>query len=429
MIGFWMFLYACYLIAPINQTPSPSFTGVVFVVSQIFIFCIGAVLATGGLGERLPVKPFPLKICASSLNVSKQINIFSLIGIIGALLSLFDKILRLDSVNLHEIAVLRSERAHNLLNATPASISVLSAIGFLTYPAGFLALVLTLVFYESLSRAPRFLSVFYFVSIIFLNLASGGRSMIFVAILFLGIASYIRGCRGLNAIPKSHQVRIFLLLVLVGFISYSTLIWQIRSESSNLSVSAFLNHAEVKWGVTPTENLTSLALLLQQPSLTQSVLSSIFYFTQSISIIENILGMSEVPLMLGTYHIDLFAAAVRVFCDNQDGLAQGYAALLKNNVYGFFSSAWGALYIDFGFFGSYIATFFWGLFAGLAHRHARRNIYSDGFILYVFWMYSILISFVSPPFGFSNSAVTFFWFVVYKLSIFSTKTAGLTRKV
>ena len=36
---------------------------------------------------------------------------------------------------------------------------------------------------------------------------------------------------------------------------------------------------------------------------------------------------------------------------------------------------------------------------------------------YVFWSYAVLISFVSPPFGFSNSFITFVWFVLFGLSL------------
>lgn len=412
MLGFWTFLYVIYFLAPINQTPPISTAGTAFVISHILVFCVGTVLGAGGVGVGLRRK-VPTFSPPSS-RVLGIINAFLLIGITGACLIILEKILTLDLFSLYESAALRTERAQQLLHAMPLSSTALSGIGFLTYPAGFVAIVLTLVLYESLPRTTRALSGLYVLAIFILSIATGGRSAIFVTMLFLGLALYIRNRRGLSTIPRSRLIKILFLLLLACFIGYSTLIWQTRAELSGQSVDEFLRHVDEDWGVTPTESLESLVLALGQPNLMRNVISSIFYFTQSVSVIERILGMPEVPVLLGAYHIDLVAAAVRAFSDSPDFLVQGYAALLESNVYGFFTSAWGALYIDFGFLGSYMAALLWGMFAGLAHRHARKTINPDGNTQYVFWMYSILISFISPPFGFSNSAVIFFWFLFYR---------------
>ena len=428
MIGFWTFLYAIYFLAPINQTPPASIAGTAFVISQVLVFCIGSVLGAGGLGCSLLVQAPMTSQSLATPRIPRTMNTFFLIGISGALLSMFIKMLDLDFISLSGFAVLRAERAQQLLEATSFSSSLLSGVGFLTYPAGFIVLVLTLVLYETLPHYTRALSVLYVTVIFLLSIVTGGRSTIFITIIFLSLALYIRHCRGLSTLPRSRLIKFFILLLPIGFIGYSTLIWMVRFDFSGQSSDMFLAHADQAWGVTPTENLEALALALEQPSLVQNVVSNIFYFTQSISIIERILGMSEVPILLGTYHIDIAAAAARVFIDS-DFMAQGYATLLDSNVYGFFTSAWGALYIDFGFFGSYIATLLWGVLAGVAHRHARRNIYSDGFTQYVFWTYSIMISFVSPPLGFSNSAVTLIWFILYRALGFFQENARLTRSV
>ncbi|MBS0307500.1 MAG: hypothetical protein JSS58_00885 [Proteobacteria bacterium] len=147
-------------------------------------------------------------------------------------------------------------------------------------------------------------------------------------------------------------------------------------------------------------------------------MNTVFYFTQSLSILERILAMNDVPTLLGGYHIDLVAAFMRTSPESADFLGRGYAALLNENIYGFFAGAWGGLYIDFGLFGSVLGTMLWGWFAGRSYRTACRDVHSDRVILYIFWLYSILIGFVSPPFGFSNSAMIFFWFVAY--SVFSS---------
>lgn len=414
MMGFWAFLYSVYILAPINQTPSVSLGGAAFVILHIIVFCIGSMLAPVFFGGKPRARTLVIQSSRRNPHIFRKINVFFLIGITGSLMSMLGKALLFGQVSLLESAELRVERAQQLLEADTLSNSILSTIGFLTYPAGFVALVLALVLYEALPRTTRVLPLFYVIAVFLLSLATGGRSTIFVSILFISISIYIRKCRGLSAVPKSRLLKTSFLLIFIGFIGYSALIWQTRSLVSGVDHDQFLVHAAEKWGITPSENLESLAFVIDNPRLIQNFISTAFYFTQSVSVIERILEMSDPPLLLGAYHIDLVAAALRMFKSSSDYLGTGYANLLENNIYGFFTSAWGALYIDFGFFGSYAATIVWGMLAGLAHRRARREIYLDGFTQYVFWTYSILISFVSPPFGFSNSLVTFLWFLLYR---------------
>jgi oligosaccharide repeat unit polymerase len=414
MMVFWAFLYSVYILAPINQTPSVSLGGVVFVILHVLVFCAGSVLTPVFFGGEPRARASVIQNSGKNLHIFRKINVFFLVGIAGSVMSMLGKALLFEQISLLESAELRIERSQQLLESEPLSNSFLSTLGFLTYPAGFVALVLALVLYEELPRATRVLPLFYIIALFLLSLATGGRSTIFVSLLFICISIYIRKCRGLSAIPKSQLLKTFFLLIFIGFIVYSGLIWQTRSLVSGVNHNQFLMHADQNWGVTPSENLESLALVIDSPGLIQNFISTTFYFTQSVSIVERILEMSDPPLLLGAYHIDLVAAALRMFKSSSDFMGSGYAKLLENDVYGFFTSAWGALYIDFGLFGGYGATIVWGILAGLAHRRAKIYIYSDGFTQYVFWMYSILISFVSPPFGFSNSLVIFLWFLLYR---------------
>ncbi len=98
-------------------------------------------------------------------------------------------------------------------------------------------------------------------------------------------------------------------------------------------------------------------------------------------------------------------------------LKHSYGVLLQANVYGFFTGAWTALYIDFNLF-SMILTLIWGYIVGRAWFHFKNypNILSG--ITYVFSIYSIFISFVSSPFGFSNSFMIFFWLIPFCFSSF-----------
>ena len=410
MFAFWLLVYAVYLAAPIHQEPAVSVAGLLFVWGLLTLFYVGTVLGAASVIRRstpaiLTARPFS--------DLARQTGLVLSVGIVGAVLSLSEKLASIELFDLLGAAELRAERAQELLAAVQLTSPLLSGLGFLCYPAGFVGLVATMVSYETQSKSVRLLALTY-ISILFaLTIVSGGRSTILVLIIFIGLAAYVRRYRGLPIIPRSTRLRYLLSALCILFVAYSTAIWQVRSSLNEGSHDAFFEHAELVWGVAPTKTLEDIGLALGGPSSTQSIMSTIFYFTQSVSIVERILTMSEVPVMLGAYHIDIVAAAMRAYPAATDFLADGYSELLDANVYGFFAGAWGALFIDFGLFGAAFGAVVWGWLAGRSFREARSDTEGRPTVMYVFWMYSVLISFVSPPLGFANSAITLFWFVVY----------------
>ena len=242
------------------------------------------------------------------------------------------------------------------------------------------------------------------------NVASGGRSAIFVSAIFIVLSFYIRRKLDLSAIPQSNLLRASSLAFVLIMIFYTNYIWYVRSELTNTGFEEFLSHAETVWGVTPTSALVNFADWLGRPELVKDLLSTIFYFTQCLSVGEKVLSMPSTPLLLGSYQIDLISVLFRLTPYLSEIMRNGYNDLNDFGVYGFFSGAWFSLLIDFGFFGALLFTAVWGWLSGVAFRYARHSRHLE---LYAFSLYAILISFVSPPLGFANSAVTFFWFFLY----------------
>ena len=290
-------------------------------------------------------------------------------------------------------------------------------MAFLTYPAGFVATLITLLRYEQCRRSTRRLALFYLPVVFTHSIAAGGRSPILVLIIFLAIACYLRRWYGQSAIPRSRPLKLLLFGLVGTFLAYSSVIWVVRADLAEMDTAAFLAHAEDTWGVTPSAALQAAAEALGAPNLVQTVMSSVFYFTAALSVTERILALSTSPMLLGGYQVDLVAGALRVVPGGNEFLANGYDILLDADIYGFFAGAWGALYIDFGIPGSVVAVVLWGFLAGRSHLALRRAPQSDGAALYAFWIYSVFISFVSPPLGFSNSALTFAWVLVFHVAM------------
>lgn len=412
MLGFWVLLHLAYLVAPIDQRPRVSLGGLMFHLLFLGTFASAALLGStarvGDIHRQASSAPASLVFRDRRL-----IGVLALIGCIGALMSVADKISSAPAMLLADAASLRNERAQQLAGAETVESGGTSALAFLLYPAGYIAVFVGLLRYEQLATVQRTLTLAFIPLAFVQSVAAGGRSGIMVMLLMMGIAAYLRNRRRLPGWPRARGLRWLVRALLVFFVLYSSAIWVVRSEVSSVAGDLFLEHAETHWGVTAAPALKAFAEAIGAPGLVQSVLSTVFYFTQSLSITERMLDMPTVPTLLGGYHIDLAAAFLRALPEGRQFLGAGYDALLDANVYGFFTGAWSALYIDFGAPGAWLFTLAWGWFAGWSFQSLRRRGDDVSAALYGFALYSTLISFVSPPFGFSNSAMTFTWFLVF----------------
>jgi hypothetical protein len=85
---------------------------------------------------------------------------------------------------------------------------------------------------------------------------------------------------------------------------------------------------------------------------------------------------------------------------------EGMEAELKAAmVYGFFPTAWGAAFIDFGLVGAIIYILVWGVVAGWSAAGRKHSDLMTPLLLLVFVLASILLSLVQGPLGMANSAL------------------------
>jgi len=348
---------------------------------------------------------------------SKLIATLAIIGCAGALISIISKGSAAPLGALIDAASLRNDRAQQLLDADTLASGPFSALAILSYPAGFCAIFAAILNYERLTKVGR-VAALAFVPLTFIqSIAAGGRSGIIVLVMLTAVAAYMRWCRGVPAMPRSSAVKWFSGLLIVAFLVYSSIIWIVRSELSELTSEGFLVIAEESWGITISPALILLADSIGLSGLVQNIVSTAFYFTQALSVTERVIAMPTSPVLLGAYHNDLVAAAMRLMPESRAFMGRGYETLLNANVYGFFTGAWSALYIDYDIAGAAAYTIIWGTLTGFAYKFMKRGATDRSAAAYGFSIYTILISFVSPPTGFSNSAMTLAWFMVFFFSI------------
>ena len=117
----------------------------------------------------------------------------------------------------------------------------------------------------------------------------------------------------------------------------------------------------------------------------------------------------EGPLQMGIYGLDLMSALMRRL--DPQRVAEGFDTLLTLGTYGFLPSAWGSMYVDFGFFATVFCAI-WGLFTALCYRRIVIQRRKDWLLIGPFVSIGIFFSIINTPLGFTNGFVTHAWLLV-----------------
>jgi hypothetical protein len=409
MLLVWLAVYFFYFVGPINLDPGPSLKGSFFIFFSIIVFILGSLPLTNKKtnSNRFQLKDSPLNKCC----ISKVDNLLMFIGIIGLFLLIVEKLTLLNEFNFISFSELRSDQAKVVKEADFIDhlSSPILKIGFLLYPAGFVASVSFWLNFEFIKPYQKIMFFIFVSMIIFLNIISGQRSIFFVCLLLILIAGYVRTFFT-SFIPRNKFLQLVWALTLLFFIVYVFSIFEIRSNGEDLSLFSYRMNAA--WGTIVKPEWISLLQTLFSDETIKSVVSSFSYFLQNLSVTEKILSLDNPQYFYGAYSIDIISSFFRMFQFSTDYLQTLYIALFENHIYGFFSGAWSGTYLDFGFF-AYLIFFLWGRLSGMIYRNVRDVNAHYSNVLFVIVLFLIMISPISSPFGFSNSFITIFWAVIY----------------
>ncbi len=415
MIALWSGIYFLYLCAPVILSPKITPLGTLFTLCHIFLFRSSAFF--WGQPDT-PSNP--------SMNIEKSLykydyltTIIFAVGIISCYLVVVNNISKLQYVNFQSIAKHRDHRSYLVLHGELLRYNIhnfISVITFICTASGFISTISTILLYEKRSNLNKVLLYFFMISIFFVSVSTGSRGFLLIMLILIMLSCYSRMSFNYVLIPTSKFFRISVLLLLFVSIFYSNLVWTARSNTAQKTPTETFEHYKNNWGLElstkPKKTLTNTEL-----EKTRTIILPIFYFIHSLITTEKILQAKDsIPIMYGSYHIDLLSVALRSNKYSANFQRSANQILLEKNIYGFFAGAWGALFIDFGFF-SFVIAIIWGGLSGRVWRdfYYNRNILSA--TIYTYSIYAILISFASPPFGLSNSFMLFIWLTIFNLSI------------
>ena len=187
--------------------------------------------------------------------------------------------------------------------------------------------------------------------------------------------------------------------------------------SHSAKVSALLAVMQESWHVKPREYvLSAIEFGYLSPSTAANGLSTYFYLTHGVRVLD-VTWHARAQFSPHWASTRSEFSILRVFFPQNSQLASMGEELKSTDVLGFFPTAWGAAYIDFGAAGAIIYVLIWGFAAGSSASGARRSTLVTPSLLLSFMLASILLSSVQGPLGIANSAMVLASMAVLGLAI------------
>ncbi|MCV0386477.1 MAG: oligosaccharide repeat unit polymerase [Nitrobacter sp.] len=150
----------------------------------------------------------------------------------------------------------------------------------------------------------------------------------------------------------------------------------------------------------------------------RSILSNYFYLTHGVRTLDTVWQAREnLTPVWGVYEVGILSPLLRVFFPDNQTLSSMSSQLRSAEIYGFFPSAWGAAYIDFGASGATIYIVLWGLVAGLSFRGSQVSKLTTPPLILTFIFSSIALSPLQGPLGIANSALVLVSMLIVGLAI------------
>lgn len=409
MLGVWGLCLATYLVMPYQLL------GRQLTIQSIAIL---AVFITAFLVGTLAM---PIRKARSSIEKPSRIDASKAEIYLMAVSGLATILFFLDAKdrNLFDLALayeLRSQVADALLKGEASTSSTWFQIAFLLYPAGYVYTAVHAIYARRIKAWK--LVMFGLLPVVMATIIMGGRNPIFyealVAFLALREREKINGVRRPPpTAPRKWAVRLVLLLLLTALFQYFASVFLVRAAAAGGSAEMFMV-AEQQWGVSFRGPMSGTLFALFGEDMTYLIFIFIWYLVQGFVMSNYLFSDYDGPLQFGVYGVDMMSALVRRL--DPLHVAEGFDSLLNIGTYGFFPSAWGSLYVDFGF-AALIVCVLWGMFATLCYRRIVVQKKADWILIGPFASLGIIFSLINTPLGFTNGFITHGWLLVAFLSL------------
>ena len=383
LLGFTVY-YTIYFLAPLTPTVEVHAGSVAFILLSCLGFVIGSQIS-GLVSIRKPSKA-----TTESFLRKKTYSLFRMafaLGLLGNALRYIDMFILRGVGNLTGFAARES-----MLDGGGGVVSVIAGI---LYPFGFIPIFIYLGSrYMKKSRMRLILSLALFLIPAFISLVFASRSFALVAMAMIYFGASITLYRG-KAFPRQLRLPILLAVGGLGLLSTTIFAWRLSEMDLDIVSSIILS----AYGFTITPNDWALNILYGTSTATASMLLAILpmlqYYTHSLFEFQ-ILWSEPIQqtFSYGALHFAPYIKLLRIL-----GLASSPDMFLLFPRVGVFTSFFGPLWVDFGWF----SPFFMMIFGFLARRIAKQAQRGD-LGAYPLYTYICVVLFFAPVVNFIISA-------------------------
>lgn len=402
MLGVWLACLLAFAALPYQLLDRPfSALGLASLMTFTLTFVIGTVMVRA---PRAPKNATPIQAPTGVPAAQRLVGAISLFATICLLVDAQGK----DVLDLVAAYELRSEAADALLKGEASSSSVWFQLSFITFPAAYVFIALHILYAPRIRVLP--LVCLGFAPIVLATVAMGGRNPIFYALL-VALVSWRERRKVNHARPESKPLvkRVFwtslVFLLIAGLFGYFVTVFIVRAQVAG-GVEGMFDYAAAVWGIGFQGPGFDLLFAVFGDYGTYFLFIFVWYLVQGLVMSNYLFSAYEGPLQLGVYGVDMLSAVARRVAPER--LALGFDSLLSLGTYGFLPSAWGSLWVDFGW-GGLLACAVWGAFTALAWRRIVRERQGRWLLVGPFVSLGILFSVINTPFGFVNGLMTHIW--------------------
>lgn len=406
MLVVWGLSIAAFFILPFQLLERElTMQGAVILAVFVAAFLVGTLLVPIGKHASL-VAP---SILVDASRAETWLMVASGLATVFFVLDVRDK----DLFDLTVAYALRSETADALLKSEASNSSIWFQVAFLIYPAGYIYTAVYALYARNIR--PWRLVIFGLLPIALATVAMGGRMPIFYGFMVAWLALSERKKLGhFNAqrlqvsFRRQWIVRIMWLCVLTALFQYFAAVFMIRAAVAGGSMEMFYG-AEQRWGVGFRGSMSGFIFSIFGEDIAYLIFIFVWYLVQGVVMSCYLFSAYDGPLQMGIYGVDLMSALMRRL--DPQRVSEGFNSLLTLGTYGFFPSAWGSLYVDFGFYAIVLCTL-WGVFTAFCYRRIIVQRRMDWLLIGPFATIGILFSIINTPLGFTNGFVTHAWLLL-----------------
>jgi hypothetical protein len=422
----WASVLVVYLFGPIHYVESPRLSTWLFVSGCLVAFIIGASAATIPRPRGLVVTPrstHPI----SGRRLDQVVRVAALVGLFGAACIVIDKAV-LSGLDFSQgIAAARFERVEAVESGVAASLrrSPLLYVGYLTFTFSVAAFVIYLLKGDGLRRSTVWLAFMSLVGIFAYAYLYGGRTPLGLVVAMAIGAITVRTLSRQTPLPRGTTGRLLFVafLLITGVYSEAILSDRLatsgasdlatvetRIETSNNATIAFDPSFRERSNVAEHESSGSTSTIEQ---FAMRIVVNLHYITHEVPTLDRALAHNgSLGPFYGAYQFNLVPAFVARVVPAWNLDAVMIPQLQAASVYGYWPTAWGGMYLDFGIGGALVAVLLCGWVAGRIYSRALLDGDDRARVLMCYVVAGILATPLLPIFAISISLLILMSLVV-----------------